>query len=50
MDGNVKVTIKLAIQLVGTARETALGLAAWLKISVTKNQGMEPAPAANRMM
>lgn len=40
-------TIKLAVQLMATARLVAVGLADELNSSETKNHGMEPGPMAN---
>lgn len=44
---NANPTRKLAVQLMHTARALAVGLAAWLNNSDTKNHGMEPGPQAN---
>ena len=40
-------TIKFATQLTVTAIAVAIGRAAELKSSVTRNHGMEPGPVAN---
>ena len=40
-------TKKAAVQLTVTAMEAAIGLALLAKISLTKNQGMDPGPVAN---
>ena len=40
-------TMKLAVQLIATARLVAAPLADWLNNSDTKNHGIEPGPIAN---